>query len=243
MSRAPRIWFREEKALLEFPVPWRWWVKPIWENREEESKFHTAMPLLMNGDTEYFQKYYKMSPEKLEELHALVEGPLTKPFVVREPIRSRARLAITLRYMASGMQIQHIALAFRVGISTADIIIRETCKVPTTSDWQKVAEGFYEKWNFPHCVGAVGVKHVQIQAPPNSGSLYLNYKGTYSIVLMAIADSNLKFILVDAGAYGRQSDGGTLGASRLGNSWSVASLVSRHQNSYQNLQRWHPMFS
>ncbi|XP_065287552.2 uncharacterized protein [Dermacentor albipictus] len=126
------------------------------------------------------------------------------------------------------MQIQDIALAFRVGISTADIIIRETCKVlweilqpiclkvPTTSDWQKVAEGFFEKWNFPNCVGAVDGKHVQIQAPPNSGSLYFNYKGTYSIVLMAIADSNLKFILVDVGAYGRQSDGGTLGASRLG---------------------------
>ncbi|KAK8776160.1 hypothetical protein V5799_030496 [Amblyomma americanum] len=219
---------KKKKALLELPSPRRWWVRPIWENRKQESEFHTAMPLLMNGDTEYFQKYYRMSSEKFEELHSLVEGPLTKLFVVREPIPSRARLAMTLRYMASGMQIQDVAMAFRVGISTASNIIRETCKVlwqvlqpiflkvPTTADWQQVAKGFFERWNFPNCVGAVDGKHVQIQAPPNSGSLYFNYKGTYSIVLMAVADSNLKFILVDVGAYGRQSDGGTLGSSRFG---------------------------
>ncbi|XP_065292121.1 uncharacterized protein [Dermacentor albipictus] len=33
---------------------------------------------------------------------------------------------------------------------------------------------------------------------------------------MAVADSNLKFVAVDVGAYGRQSDGGTLSASRFG---------------------------
>ncbi|KAK8758607.1 hypothetical protein V5799_017472 [Amblyomma americanum] len=120
---------KKKKALLELPSPRRWWVRPIWENRKQESEFHTAMPLLMNGDTEYFQKYYRMSSEKFEELHSLVEGPLTKLFVVREPIPSRARLAMTLRYMASGMQIQDVAMAFRVGISTASNIIHETCKV------------------------------------------------------------------------------------------------------------------
>nr|XP_054922994.1 uncharacterized protein LOC129382824 [Dermacentor andersoni] len=83
---------KKRKALLELRVPRRWWVRPTWENRKEESEFHTPMPLLMNADTEYFQKYCKRSAEKFEELHALVEGPLTKPFVVREPIRLVHRL-------------------------------------------------------------------------------------------------------------------------------------------------------
>ncbi|XP_075723972.1 uncharacterized protein LOC142766040 [Rhipicephalus microplus] len=52
--------------------------------------------------------------------------------------------------------------------------------------------------------------------PPHSGRLYCNNKGTYSIVLMAVVDSNLKFVAIDGGAYGRQSDGGTFSNSRFG---------------------------
>lgn len=51
----------------------------------------------MSGDEEYFKTYYKMTPEKFEELHLLVEEPLTRLYVVREPLPSRSRLAMTLR--------------------------------------------------------------------------------------------------------------------------------------------------
>ncbi|KAL1474224.1 hypothetical protein MTO96_038144 [Rhipicephalus appendiculatus] len=67
-------------------------------NRIQESQFHTVMPLLISGDEEYFKKYYRMSAEKFEQLHALLEQHLTKLHAVRGPILSRARLAITIRF-------------------------------------------------------------------------------------------------------------------------------------------------
>jgi len=56
------------------------------------------------------------------------------------------------------------------------------------------------------CCGAINGKHVLIRNPPHGASNYFNYKGTYSVVLLAAVDANYRFIYIDVGANGRMND-------------------------------------
>ena len=65
-----------------------------------------------------------------------------------------------------------------------------------------------KRWQFPNCLDGLDGKHVKIYPPANSGSLYHNFKGGFSVVLMALLDANLEFIHVDVGQCGGHADGG-----------------------------------
>jgi hypothetical protein len=76
-------------------------------------------------------------------------------------------------------------------------------------------------WNFPNFIGAVDAKHVNVEAPANSGSVYFNYEKTFSVILVALVDAN--YFMIAVGTFG-SSDGGVFSHSALGKCMENGSL-------------------
>ena len=171
-----------------------------------------------------------MSPDRFEHLVNLVGPFIAKQDTkLRKAITVQECLVLTLRYLATGDSQQSQSFNFCIGRATVCHIINETCdgiwnalqetylKSPSTiENWKSIAAGFETKWNFPHCLGALDGKHVAIDCPKNAGSIFYNYKGFHSLVLMAICDSNYCFLLVDIGGYGHDNDASLFSQSDIG---------------------------
>ncbi|KAG1927296.1 protein ALP1-like [Pimephales promelas] len=153
-----------------------------------------------------------MSVSEFENLLQQLAPPLTKEQThYRKPIDPEQRLAACLRFLSTGDSYCTIASSFRLGVSTVASIVSETCDamwhclrdehlpVPTEEMWRSTA------MNDGISLTAMDGKHIYIQAPANSGSLYFNYKGTFSVVLLALVDADYRFLVVDVGSYGSNS--------------------------------------
>ena len=140
------------------------------------------------------------------------------------------------RYLATGASQIHLSFSFRLGHSTVSAILKECCQAlwdtlqplvlqpPTAERWLSIASDFQNLWQCSNCIGAIDGKHIRIKAPPNSGSEFFNYKGYFSLVLLAICDARYRFVLVDIGDSGRHSDGGIFSNSSIGKKFDNASL-------------------
>ena len=83
-------------------------------------------------------------------------------------------------------------------------------------EWLSISKGFEHKWNFQHCLGPVDGKHMRIVCPKMSGTYYSNYKDFYSIIFLAICDSNYCSMLLDLSQYGSNNGCGELANSAMG---------------------------
>ncbi|XP_071957894.1 uncharacterized protein [Antedon mediterranea] len=168
-----------------------------------------------------------MTPERFSHLLSAVEPYLKiRQDRGRTAISAEERLVITLRYLATGDSMASQTFNFRVGRATVSNIIREICdsiwtalnkkylRLPSSeSEWMTIAEKFENDWNVPHAIGAVDGKHIAIECPKFGGSMYYNYKGFHSTVLMAICDASYSFVWTSIGSYGRDNDSAIFGAS------------------------------
>lgn len=198
------------------------WVRQWVQRRNSMGACSTLINEMQIEDPQQFRNFVRMSAEQLEVLINLIGPQIAKKDTrMRNAIPVKHRLLMTLRFLASGDSYNSLQYLFRIPVCTIGRIVKEVTvaiyeklkttylKFPTdTQEWLSYAEAFNQQWNFPHCLGALDGKHIVIQAPPHSGSLYFNYKNSHSIVLLAIADANYRFVYIDVGCNGRVSDGG-----------------------------------
>ncbi|XP_011345751.1 protein ALP1-like [Ooceraea biroi] len=169
----------------------------------------------------------RLTVKQFEELLNLSKSMLEKNSR-REFLDPKFRLAFTVCFLASGDSFSSMVRYWRIGKSTSYKVVIETCnaiwqclrgiylKPPSQEEWENIEKGFYNRWDFPNCVGALDGKHIRVQCPPNSDSAYYNYKGYYSMVLVATCDANYVFTFIDIGDYGSLSDTSILSASAFG---------------------------
>ena len=146
-----------------------------------------------------FDRYMRMSPESFKYLLNVV-GPIISKEDTRfqKAIPTAERLCLTLHYLTYRGSQQSLSFSFRITKSITCSIINETCKAiwdclseqyvrpPRTSDdWKCIAKYFENIWNLPQCIGAIDGKHVWINSPLTSASLYYNYEGFFRFAMLA----------------------------------------------------------
>lgn len=171
-------------------------------------------------DPRSFINYVRMEQCVLDELLQLITPYIEKQnTIMREAISPRDRLSITLRFLATGNTFLNLSYSTRIAPNALSQLISETLKAivtvlgnkvivcPSTAmEWQIVVEKFNTWWQFPHCIGALDGKHINFRPSRKEESVYRNYKGRDSIVLLGLVDAEYRFLFVDIGKNGRMHD-------------------------------------
>lgn len=125
----------------------------------------------------------------------------------RKGISVGKQILIAISILKGKCDLWTIADLFGVGKSTVGHILQRFCVafveelysefVNFPADQNAIDElvkGFFNRWQFPSCFGALDGCHVEIEAPSGSPADYYNYKHFHSIVLLALVDFKYRFM-------------------------------------------------
>lgn len=200
----------------------RWAVHPSRKRAKFVSKNTQATEMYCEPDN--MRQCTYMTQRQFNMLTELIRPHITKKYRGDNFVDAGYRLAIAVRFLATGDSYLSLSHEFRVGITTVHQIVKEVCAAlwivlqpkylppPTPDIWKRSAEGYHKIWNFPLCCGSVDGRNIIMHQP-----------GASSLVLIGVVDPNCKFIAVDIGSYGSNT-GGIWNNCRLGQSLENGAL-------------------
>lgn len=192
-------------------------------NRNTEGAFNILVQKYLKSDEEEFVQYFRVTQTLFYFILSHISSDITTPpsYRVPNPISAEQKLCVTLRFLATGESHASLSYSFRICRSWIGRIIKDVLAAiktqmffvipsPTKEQFERNEINFEGRWNFPNCLGCLDGKHVRVQCPSKTGSLYYNYKDFFSVVLLALVGPDYKFVGVDIGSYGREGDAGIL---------------------------------
>jgi hypothetical protein len=182
---------------------------------------------LRNEDPRAFQNFMRMPPAMFDEIVQRLTPALTKETTNwQPPLDPGLKVALTLRHLASGAKYRKMQYGWRVPYNTISLVLREVCAAiveefrdellappQTAVEWRQISDNWRNSWNFPHVIGAIDGKHIACKSPANTESDYFNYKGLFSVILLAVVTSDYKFLWIDVSGKESSSDAHIYNAS------------------------------
>lgn len=170
------------------------WARPWLMRRPTEGAYDKLMRELEREGEGEFKSFLRVEPNMFHELVARVGPRIQKKTSGRAPLLPGLKIAVTLRFLATGNSYHSLAYTFRVAHNTISGFVPEVCEAivdeyrqeqfttPSTPDgWREVERTFSNRWNYHHCCGALDGKHIRITNPHEGGSLYFCHKGKYTM--------------------------------------------------------------
>ena len=205
------------------------WVMPWILQREERGCYRILLDELITTDIPGYRNFIRMPPAFFDLIEERIYPQLRKsPKNFWKQLEVGLKLAVTLRHLSTRERYTSLQYHWRVGRTTICKFVTKVCRAileefqqeylicPTdTEERRKIEEKFRNRWNIPHAVGALDGKHIAMKKPKKSGSEYFNYKGYFSLVLLALVDAEYKFLWVNVGASGSSSDAQIFHSSKL----------------------------
>ncbi|KAK3910077.1 Protein ALP1-like [Frankliniella fusca] len=121
----------------------RWHVRPIFRDRKLYGAWFTLIPIMRQSDPEEFYRFLRMTPACFDWLLNKVQ-PYIQKKSNRVSVSAGERLAVTLRYLASGDSQTSLSYLFRLSNQAISKIVTET----TAAIWYKFPMRGSEFYNY-----------------------------------------------------------------------------------------------
>lgn len=183
--------------------------------KERLTKFRDWMRNI-RMDHDAFQALVRLTPTQFDQVLSSI-SPLRHIRVSNYTLLDSELFFLFLLYSCGGGSLRFISAFSGVNLHLMSNLLRfvansiisklsHNLTLPRTqAQWLSIRQQFLQQYQFP-CYGSIDGCHISIVAPSKTGSVYFNYKKYFSIVLMAVVDSQCRFIFVDCGSPGRHQD-------------------------------------